>query len=104
MHFGTIINVQLTHEMPEVELDDFIEDLNAFRMRCRISGKLRGMPNYVFNIYDETDYNEASEKFSGSLRIYFETDERDAKLIDDIKFICDRYEGAITQLVRKWII
>lgn len=104
MHYGTIITAQLTREMPEIELDDFITDLNSFKTRCRTSGKLRGMPNYVFNIYDETDFNETSEKFMGSLRIYFETEERDNALVDDIKLICDRYQAVITQLVRKWIV
>ncbi len=104
MYYGTIITATLTREMPESELDNFIEDLNSFKKRARTAGKLRGMPNYIFHIYDETDFNEANEKFIGSLRIYVETELRDKELVDDIRLICDHYQAVITQLVRKLII
>lgn len=104
MYYGTIITVALTRELPEVELDTFVADLNSFRKRARACGKLRGMPNYIFNIYDETDFNEATDKFSGNLRLYFETEERDNQLVDDIRLICDHYQAVITQLVRKLIL
>lgn len=104
MYYGTIITATLTRELPEFELDNFIEDLNSFKRRARVCGKLRGMPNHIFHIYDETDYNEATEKFSGALRIYIETELRDKELVDDIKPICDHYEAVITQLVRKLIV
>lgn len=104
MYYGTIITARLTRELPEVELDSFVADLNSFKNRARVCGKLRGMPNYIFNIYDETEFNEATDKFGGSLRIYVETETRDNPLIDDIKLICDHYQAVITQLVRKLII
>ena len=104
MHYGMIITATLTRELEESELDSFVGDINAFRKRARVCGKLRGMPNYIFNVYDETDFNEVSSKFGGSLRIYVETENRDNDLIEDIRFICDHYNAVITQLVRKLIV
>ena len=104
MYYGTIITATLTRELPENELDSFVADLNSFKNRARVCGKLRGMPNYIFNIYDETDFNEATNKFGGNLRIYVETETRDNPLIDDLKLICDQYQAVITQLVRKLIL
>ena len=104
MYYGTIMTAALTRELPEVELDSFVNDLNAFKKRARVCGKLRGMPNYIFNIYDETNFNEATDKFGGNLRVYIETETRDDKIVEDIKLICDHYEAVITQLVRKLIV
>lgn len=104
MHYGIIIGIQFTRELREDELTTFIGDLNSFKKHARVSGKIRGMDNYIFNLYDETEYNEASDKFSGGLRIYVETESREDMPVDDIKLVCDHYEAAINQLVRKWIV
>lgn len=104
MYYGMIITARLMKELPESELDSFVADLNSFKKHARVCGKLRGMPNYIFNIYDETDFNEASNKFCGNLRLYIETETRDNDLIEDVRLICDHYEAVITQLVRKLII
>lgn len=104
MFYGMIITAALTRELPEVELDSFVADLNSFKKRARVCGKLRGNPNHIFNIYDETEFNEASNKFGGSLRVYVETETRDNELIEDIRLICDHYQAVITQLVRKLIV
>lgn len=104
MYYGMIITAALIRELPESELDSFVADLNSFKNRARVCGKLRGMPNYIFNIYDETHFNEATLKFGGNLRIYVETEKRDNDLIEDIRLICDHYDAVITQLVRKLVI
>lgn len=104
MHYGLTIGIIFTREMEEREVDALVKDLNSFKKDARKAGKIRGMDNYIFHVYDETEYNEVSEKFGGGLRIYAETDSRDTFPVDDVKLICDRHEVVIAQLIRKLIL
>lgn len=104
MHHGIIIGLKLTRQLSENDLDALINDLNSFRKHSRVSGKLRGTPNHIWNIYDETEFDEVSNTFHGGIRIYAEVESRDALPLEDIRLICDHYEVVFDQLVRKWII
>ena len=104
MHYGLTIGINFTREMAESEVDSLVRDLNSFKKSARKAGKIRGMDNYVFHVYDETEYNEVSEKFGGGLRIYAETESRDTFPVDDVKLICDRYEVVMAQFIRKLLI
>ena len=104
MFYGIIIGVGLNKPLAETELDAFIGDLNSFKKYAVVRGKLRGMPNYAFNLYDETEYDEIGNVFNGGLRVYVETDKRDSFPIDDLAAICSHYGAVVNQLVRKWLL
>lgn len=104
MFYGVVIGIHLNRDLPEEELRGLIQDLWSFKKHCRQSGKLRGMPNYIFNLYDETEFNEANDRFTGGLKIYAECDGRNDLPVEDIGNICEHYDAVIVQLVRKLIV
>lgn len=104
MLYGIVIGIGLNKPLDESELDAFIGDLNSFKKYAVVRGKLRGMPNHAFNIYDETEYDEVGDVFHGGLRVYVETEKRDSFPIGDLSAICSGYQAQITQLVRKWLV
>lgn len=104
MFYGVVIGIHLNRELSEDELRDMIQNLWSFKKHCRQSGKLRGMPNFIFNLYDETEFNEANSLFGGALRIYAECDGRTDLPVEDIGNICAHYDATIVQLVRKLIV
>lgn len=104
MYYAMIMSIQLTKKLPETEIDSLIGDLNSFKKQARTSGKLRGMPNHIFNIYDELEFDESNMLFGGRLRIYMECINRDDFPIDDMRLIADHYEAVIVELVRKIIV
>lgn len=104
MVYGFVISIALRRDLPESELHQFCGDLWSFKKHARMSGKLRGMANYIFNLYDETEFNEANERFIGGLRIYAECNGRNDLPVDDIASICSHYDAEIVQLVRKLVL
>lgn len=103
MIYSFNIGAQLMRELPENELDNLVKDLWSFKTVARTSGKLFDKPNYIFNVYDETDFNDATDKFIGVIRVYFETNTRDVvQTIDQIATILAKYDAEIVQLIRKF--
>ena len=103
MYYANIVTIRLTRGLKEPELVNLIEDLNGFRTKSRVSGKLRGMPNHIFNIYDETDYDEVNDIFIGELRLYYETEGREDIDVADVATICSHNSAVLSSLVRKWV-
>lgn len=101
MFYSVLISAEITRELPEEELDTLAADLWSLKENCRVVGKVLGRPNYIFNIYNETDFNEVSNKFCGRLSIYAETDTRDGFPVDTACAIFGKYECKITSVVRK---
>lgn len=101
MFYGYTVSATLTRQLPEAELDALIKDVYSFKTRCRQSGKLFGKPNYIINVFDETKFDEVTDKFEGALTIYLETASIDDNLITDLVTILSKYELALMGLTRK---
>lgn len=71
----TII-AELTREFDESELDNIVSELWSFKKVARINGHFGKTANYMFNVYDETTFNETNAKFGGRLRVYLEAEKR----------------------------
>lgn len=103
MTYSFNIGAELKRGLSEEELDNLIKDLWAFKVVARTSGKLFNKPNYIFNIYDETEFNEATEKFEGIVRVYFESNTyKVGDTVDDIAALFSKYECQVVQIVRKF--
>lgn len=103
MIFSFNIAASMTRELSEQELDELVKDLWSFKTVARMNGKLLNKPNYIFNVYDETEFNEVTEKFSGDVRVYFECNTCNVSdTIEQIATIFSKHECAVFQIVKKF--
>ncbi len=93
----------LDRELPESELDELVKDLHSFKQYARVNGKLGGVANRMINVYDETTYNHVNDKFGGKVRVYLETDDRNAP-IEDMVDIFRKYDATVTHFSAKWSV
>lgn len=101
MFYGNTLVGKLTRNLPEREIDALTKDIYSVKDRCRKLGKLFGKPNYVINIFDETEFDSVSETFAGGITVYFETETRDDSIAEDIGTLFSKYEVIVTSFTRK---
>ena len=104
MFFAYTVVFKLNRELPERELDTFVQDLWSFKRIARVLGTIFNgkMTNYLFNVYNETDFNTVNDKFSGRVRIYFETDAPVNDDIADMNVIANKFDAEIIHVSCKF--
>lgn len=96
MIFGYTVIFNFNRELLEDELDSFIKDLWSFKTLARQSGSIFGkLPNYIFAVYNETLFNTLNDKFSGNVRLYFETEKPVVEDINDISIVAQKFDAEI---------
>lgn len=104
MIFAYTIIFKLDRELPESELDAFVQDLWSFKRIARVAGSIFNdkMKNHIFNIYNETDFNFVNEKFSGQIRMYFEATSPVYSDVADMNVIAKKFDADVAHISCKF--
>lgn len=96
------ITADINDPIDEQALDSMVKDVLSFAPRTIYRGTIFNVKNYAFRVDNLTSFHAESATFTGKIRVYLETKNRDYDLIDEICAVLKFHGCELEEVARRW--